>query len=252
MNSNSITYSCNTNNYDLNLNRNILCMNGFDKFRSPAMNARATKILSHKIFPDSRWTIWCDSNIWLRVAPETLLEYFDYPEVGIFFHPKRTTIEEEINACKLKGLDTNENLDHHRNHVGRLASTPIVIRKNTKNVQIHNNAWMSELIAGSHRDQLSFPYTLGTIAKYLEIPKIKGLEAYSESCNQFYLKIPHRYQILQQLKALRPDMMPSSGTTINLEKILNSYHQSGKWHLDGNFKVPIDEGEIFNENPQNN
>ena len=156
MTPNLTVYSCNTKNYDLNLRRKIICVNSFQKFNSPVLNSRATKILSHKIFPNSKWTIWCDSNIWLRVSPEALLEYFDYPEVGVFAHPKRTTIKEEIDACELKNLDSERNLHYHENRDGILACTPILIRKNTARVAALNNEWMIELLTGSHRDQLSF------------------------------------------------------------------------------------------------
>ena len=235
-------------NYDLNLRRKIICIDGFQKFNSPILNSRATKILSHKIFPNSKWTIWCDSNIWLRISPEALLEYFDYPEVGVFAHPKRMTIDEEINICKSKNLDSHKNLSYHENRKGLLASTPILIRKNTTRVESLNNEWMTELLTGSHRDQLSFPYTLGKIAKYLDIPKIKGFEMHAESCNKIFLKIPHRNQILHQLKNKNLDPETDKINDINLEKLLNKYHQRGDWYLDGNYKVPQEEGQIFNDN----
>jgi len=108
---------------------------------------------------------------------------------------------------------------------------------------------MIELLAGSHRDQLSFPYTLGKIAKYLQIPKIKGYEEHAESCNEIFLKIPHRHQILDQLKNKNMNMNTADNINdINPEKLLNKYHQRGDWYLDGNFKVPQEEGQIFDEN----
>ena len=236
-----ITYSCNTKNYDINLKRKIICVDRFQKFNSPTLNSRATKILSHKIFPSAKWTIWCDSNIWLRISLEALLEYFNYPEVGVFTHPKRNTIDGEIDICKLK------NLDFHENHKGLLASTPILISKNTARVQNLNNSWMTEPLAGSHKDHLSFPYTLGKIAKHLEIPKIKGFEMHAESCNRIFLKIPHRHQILGQLKKARSDHPTDISDENSPEKIPNKFHREGKWHLDGDFKVPPEEGEIFEE-----
>ena len=106
---------------------------------------------------------------------------------------------------------------------------------------------MIELLAGSHRGQLSFPYTLGKIAKYLQIPKIKGYEAHAESCNEIFLKIPHRQQILDKLKHTSLDLSAKINKGITPEKLLNQFHQEGKWHLDGNYKVPKDEGQIFEE-----
>ena len=49
-----------------------------------------------------------------------------------------------------------------------LAACGIVVRKNTETVNRLNEKWWAEICRGSSRDQLSFPYTLGTISKYIK------------------------------------------------------------------------------------
>lgn len=163
-------YSCISGGYDNKL-LDRLYVNPCDRFNTHRMNAKFPKILSHKIkeLQNSDYTIWVDSNLEFKINPITLIEYFDYPKVGVFAHTRKT-INEEIKTCQSFGLDTITRLNYHIDKPGRLACCFLIIRQNCTEVNHLNEAWWAEICAGSSRDQVSFPYTLGTIATYKELP----------------------------------------------------------------------------------
>lgn len=165
-----VTYSSVSGNYDDKINDGRLYIKPSNKFVTHRLNAKVPKIMPHKFLPKHKYSIWIDSNIRLKVEPEKLIEIFDYPLCGVFLHPNRTTINEEIVACK--HLDSQENLEYHRNKPGILCACGVIIRKNTEEVNDLNEKWFSEIILGSSRDQLSFPYTLGSIAKPIKLKNI--------------------------------------------------------------------------------
>ena len=163
---NIITYSCNTNNYDNYINDGRIYINTIDKFRSNRMNAKIVKILPHLYLQAHNYSIWIDSNIELLVNPKNLIDLMEDRKCLVFKHPYRNTINEEIIACK--NLDNFENLNYHKNKKVILAACGVIIRKNTETVNKLNEYWWAEICRGSSRDQLSFPYTLGTISNYLK------------------------------------------------------------------------------------
>jgi len=158
-----ITYSSISGDYDNPINDGRIYINPSEKFSTHRLNAKLPKILPHKFLPKHNYSIWIDSNISLKVEPIDLLEIFDYPLCGVFYHPNRSNIDEEITACE--NLDTVHNLNYHKNKEGLLSMCGIIIRQNTPKVNELNEKWLIEILMGSSRDQLSFPYTLGTITK---------------------------------------------------------------------------------------
>lgn len=166
----TIVYSCVSGGYD-NKMSDRLYVNPCDRFNTHRMNAKFPKVLPHKIkeLQDADYTIWADSNLKFKIDPLTLVEYFNYPKVGIFKHV-RSTINSEIEACKSARLDKPDRLVYHKDRSGQLACCFLIIRKNCDEVNILNERWWAEISAGSSRDQVSFPYTLGSIATYKDLP----------------------------------------------------------------------------------
>lgn len=181
-------YSCVTNNYDDKIEDGRLYFPPSDLFIKNRLNARLPKILSHKIIPEADYTIWLDSNLFINIDIIELLEYFEYPQVGIFYHTDRQTIDQEIEECKKLKLDYPARLDYHKNKPGVLGASFLLIRKNCEEVNILNEKWWSEICCGSSRDQVSFPYTLGKIATYKKIP-----DGTMEK-NSFFERINHKKQ----------------------------------------------------------
>jgi hypothetical protein len=161
-----IVYSCNVGNYDNPIKDGRLYLEGGDKFNSDRLNSKIVKVLSHLFLPEHDYSIWVDANIELLITPKELVELMGDYECMVFKHPKRENINQEIIECGLK--DTEKNKQYHKNKPGLLAACGIVVRKNTETVNRLNEKWWAEICRGSFRDQLSFPYTLGTISKYIK------------------------------------------------------------------------------------
>ncbi|MDO6353265.1 DUF616 domain-containing protein [Synechococcus sp. YX-04-1] len=214
-------------------------------FEDERLNARATKILSHLYFPDAEWTIWCDSNLKLLIEPEELLEFFDYPEVGVYGHFKRNSINDEIDACKASKKDLSRKLELHRDMPGRLALTFIVIRRNSPKVAAANNAWWAEVTTKSRRDQLSFPYTLGPLATYRDIP-CKSIHAARRSfLSNHFFRVPHKQEFVEAVK-IHGLIDGQSIADNELAKILNRMHEKQKLGIQG-IEVPQVNGKLFQE-----
>jgi len=161
-----IRYSCLVGNYDNPIKDGRVYINTIDKFKANRMNAKLPKVLPHLYLPEHDYSIWIDANLELLVTNEEFIEMMGDHECMVFKHPYRNTINEEINECVK--LDSKENVQKHRNKPGLLAACGIIARKNTETIKNLNCQWWSEICYGSTRDQLSFPYTLGTVAKYIE------------------------------------------------------------------------------------
>lgn len=162
-----IIYSSHSGNRDNPVQDGRLYVDGCDKFNTNRMIAKAPKILPHLYLPEHDISIWVDANLELTCKVEDMVKELDDFDCLIFHHPDRKTINEEIIACKT--LDSDKNLQYHKDKPGDLAWCGIIVRRNSDRVNEYNEYWWSQICRGSSRDQLSFPYTLGKIAKYLTI-----------------------------------------------------------------------------------
>jgi hypothetical protein len=162
---NIIRYSCHVGDYDDPIDDGRLYIGSNNKCSTDRLNSRMVKVLSHLFLPKHSYSIWIDSNVELLISPEQLIKMMDGYDCMVFKHPVRNTIDEEITACF--NHDTKENKQYHKGKSGTLASTGVLVRKNTEEVNRLNEKWWAEICRGSYRDQLSFPYTLGTISKYI-------------------------------------------------------------------------------------
>lgn len=157
-----IKYSCLVGNYDNPIQDGRTYIKGSDRFKQNVLNAKLPKILPQLYLESHDYSLWLDANIILKVNPLELIEMMQGFDCLVVNHPVRTTINQEIEACKL--LDSKNNLDYHKDKPGLLAACGMILRKNTHAVNQLNCEWWSEICRGSFRDQLSFPYTLGTKA----------------------------------------------------------------------------------------
>jgi hypothetical protein len=132
------------------------------------------KILPHKFdLPEHDYSIWIDGNTSLKVPPEEIVEFFEYPKCGVFKHPWNRSIREEVEDCLELKLDEPEKINYHKDKTGVLAHCCFIIRKNDPTVQEYCEKWWEEIMRGSSRDQLSFPYTLGLISKIIDSESTK-------------------------------------------------------------------------------
>jgi hypothetical protein len=155
-----IKYSCLVGDYDIPVQDGRIYVQGSTNFKSNNLNAKITKILPQLYLEQHDYSLWIDANIVLKVNPLELIEMMGDFECLLVNHPVRTTINEEIIACAK--LDSKSNLEYHKDKEGALASCGMILRKNTQTINQLNCQWFAEICRGSFRDQLSFPYTLGT------------------------------------------------------------------------------------------
>jgi hypothetical protein len=183
-----ILYSCLVGDRDNKIEDSRLYVNGCDKFSSNVMKAKAPKILPHLYLPDHEYSIWIDANVELTVSEEELIQLLGPYPCMVFKHHYRSSIEEEIEECIT--FDLKKNLEYHKGKGGVLAGCTMLVRKNSPLCNLYNEKWWAEICRGSFRDQLSFPYTLGKISKYVEITP--GLYPHT----QFFKRNPHRDEIV--------------------------------------------------------
>ena len=192
-------YCCMTGNYDNVQEDGRKYVDPCNRFKHNRLNAKVPKILSHK-YTDTKFSIWIDSNIVMKITYIELVQLFleanpDF-EVGVFDHPARTKVEEEIATCTRHKLDEQVRLDYHkgRDSGERLAYCGIIVRRNTDLVAQYNEKWWGEISRGSSRDQLSFPYTLGKIATYLPLKPVgdKNTGRQLHENNQYYSRSGHK------------------------------------------------------------
>ena len=114
-------------------------------------------------------SVWVDGN--LQIAGD-LLEFtkqYDLSKAPLYtrVHPARKCIYEEARACIAMGKDSREVIEQqvakyraegYPANAG-MFETCVVLRQHTDTkCQLVCNRWASELLRGSHRDQLSFNY----------------------------------------------------------------------------------------------
>lgn len=136
---------------------------------SPVKTQRIIKICPHKWFPDYDISIWVDGNIKIIGDLQNFVNEYDFDKTPLYtrIHPCRNCIYDEADACMELGKDhyatimaqiAEYKLEGYPQHIG-MAETNILLRKhNDLKCKLFDNAWATELLLKSHRDQLSFNY----------------------------------------------------------------------------------------------
>ena len=138
-------------------------------FQDPARNAKIHKILPHVYFPNAQYSLWIDGSVTIRFSfsVRRLIElYLAECDLAVFQHRERTCIYQEAGVCLQRRLDDPDVIwrqvcrytqEGYPPNAG-LAECPVVLRRHSAAVQAFNEAWWDEIVHGSKRDQLSFPY----------------------------------------------------------------------------------------------
>jgi hypothetical protein len=142
---------------------------GGSDLSDPHRISRFPKINAHLALPDATFSLWVDASIGI-VAPLPLGRLVDLflgdSDICVFRHGQQQTVEEEAEICKWFGLDRPETIDAQ---MGRyraagfpdeepLAELPVILRRHSPAMRAFNEAWWTEVVNGSRRDQLSFNY----------------------------------------------------------------------------------------------
>lgn len=126
------------------------------------MVAKKLKILP----PDKGISIWLDSDIKLLIHKDRFVdEFLGNADIGVFKHPLRNTVKEEVEAiktCRSYAYDNaKKQFDSYvgfKDDCGLYECGVLVIRHNKRTKAFCKDWW--EEIQENQRDQVSFPYVL--------------------------------------------------------------------------------------------
>jgi hypothetical protein len=162
--------------------------------RDPHRDARFAKINAHLALPDADFSLWIDASIGI-VCPFPLPRLAELflrdADLCVFRHHARRSIYEEAAACRAAGLDQTSTIDaqvvRYREEGlpenSGLIEAPILLRRHTPDMQALDEAWWSEVVRGSRRDQLSFNYVAWKLGfPYAQFPLTLA------SCNGLFVK----------------------------------------------------------------
>lgn len=153
----------------------------------------------HLLFPETKNSLWIDSNICCLPGSEKLIHAQQaLAEVATFVHPDRNCVYKEAQAIVESGLDrsdvistvvdqmrTNDMPEEH----GLFETNVLYSKSQDYAVVRFMNKWWSNVFFGSRRDQMSFTYTAYQTG--IEISPLEGQNSVKNS--RYFTKQPHRY-----------------------------------------------------------
>jgi hypothetical protein len=138
-------------------------------FATPRLNAKYYKVLPHKVFPEQEYSLWVDGSV--EICPETSIldlvdKFLSAADLAVFAHDRRNCLYQEAAYCIMHRKDDSETIFKQVSRYTQasypanngLAECSILLRRHTKKVKAFNELWWREILAGSFRDQISFPY----------------------------------------------------------------------------------------------
>ncbi|KMZ64596.1 hypothetical protein ZOSMA_35G00530 [Zostera marina] len=146
-------------------------------FVDQRLNGKIPKMLTHRLFPQSRYSIWVDSKSQFRRDPLGVFEALLWRTNSVFAiseHGARSSIYDEGKAIVKKNKASPEEVsiqltqykqegfsDIKRfNEKKALSEASIIIREHTAETNLLMCVWFNEVVRFTSRDQLSFPYVL--------------------------------------------------------------------------------------------
>ncbi|XP_008797009.1 uncharacterized protein LOC103712303 [Phoenix dactylifera] len=146
-------------------------------FADQRLNGKIPKMLSHRLFPEARYSIWVDSKSQFRRDPLGVLEALLWRTnsiLAISEHGARSSLYDEGRAIVKKHKATPEEVevqlsqywqdgipDEKRfNGKKALAEASVIVREHTPMTNLFMCLWFNEVVRFTSRDQLSFPYVL--------------------------------------------------------------------------------------------
>ncbi|KAL0283339.1 UNVERIFIED_CONTAM: hypothetical protein Sangu_2896200 [Sesamum angustifolium] len=130
-------------------------------YDEPRRNGKVPKILTHRLFPQARYSIWIDGKMELIVDPLLLLERYLWRDKHTFAIAQHNIIA----MCMKKQMPTKEGSD--------VPEGAIIIREHIALNNLFSCLWFNEVHLFTPRDQLSFGYVvyrLGGLFKFFMFP----------------------------------------------------------------------------------
>ncbi|XP_037436300.1 uncharacterized protein LOC119303288 [Triticum dicoccoides] len=146
-------------------------------FTDQRLNGKIPKLISHRLFPMARYSIWVDSKSQFRRDPLGVIEallWRSNSSLALSEHGARSSLYDEGNAIVRKHKATPEEvkiqLDQYRqdgipddkrfNRKKALAEASAIVRDHAPSTNLFMCLWFNEVVRFTSRDQLSFPYVL--------------------------------------------------------------------------------------------
>lgn len=146
-------------------------------FKDQRLNGKIPKMLSHRLFPQARYSIWVDSKSQFRRDPLGVLEALLWRSnavLAISEHGARSSVYDEAKAVVKKNKATPEEVevqlsqyrhdglpeDKRFNGKKALSEASVIAREHTPLTNLFMCLWFNEVVRFTSRDQLSFPYIL--------------------------------------------------------------------------------------------
>lgn len=160
---------------------------------------RYVKMHPHFLFPDIDIAIWVDHNILITEDFSPIVNNFiqSSSPVATYYHPERSNIYEEAEACIEMKLEKPETIKKQI-EVYRISNffhddlpeTSVMMFniKHKKLAQIMNN-WWSELDKHSYRDQLSFNFAIAKANEQYYPLSLKGISPHNST--KYFSYSPH-------------------------------------------------------------
>ncbi|XP_048490141.1 probable hexosyltransferase MUCI70 isoform X3 [Beta vulgaris subsp. vulgaris] len=141
---------------------------------------KVPKLLAHRLFPSSRYSIWLDSKMRLNADPLLILEHFLWrtkSEYAISKHYDRqcvweevlqnkrlnkydhTAIDEQFKFYQADGLTKFNASDPHIALPSYVPEGSLIVRAHTPMSNLFSCLWFNEVDRFTSRDQLSFAHT---------------------------------------------------------------------------------------------
>ncbi|EPS68952.1 hypothetical protein M569_05814, partial [Genlisea aurea] len=138
-------------------------------------NGKVPKLLLHRLFPRTRYSLWIDAKLQLLVDPYQILERFLWRQNATFAisrHYTRFSVFEEAEANKAGGKYQNASIDHQIEFYMKEGLTPyteaklpitsdvpegcVLVREHIPITNLFSCLWFNEVDRFTSRDQLSF------------------------------------------------------------------------------------------------
>ncbi|TKY57758.1 hypothetical protein E2542_SST14811 [Spatholobus suberectus] len=155
-------------------------------FADQRLNGKIPKMLSHRLFPQAKYSIWVDSKSQFRRDPLGVLEallWCTNSMLAISEHGARSSVYDEAKAVvkknKAKPEEVEVQLNQYRkdglpedkrfNGKKALCEASVIVRKHTPLTNLLMCVWFNEVVRFTSRDQLSFPYVLWRLKAFKNI-----------------------------------------------------------------------------------
>ncbi|KAL9227762.1 hypothetical protein vseg_003413 [Gypsophila vaccaria] len=199
-------------------------------YRNPAMNGVIPKYLVHRLFPNSKYSIWIDAKLQLVVDPLLLIHSLVIKEdvdMAISRHPFFIhTMDEalattrwrkwlDIDAIKVQMETYCENglrpwSPTKLPYPSDVPDTALILRKHGVANNLFSCLMFNELDAFNHRDQLAFAYVRDKME-----PKIKINMFENEVFEQIVLEFRHNLKRGETLNASTRDQLKIKRATLD-------------------------------------